>query len=118
MGVCLKLFRWKKGRQNSGYDKMLLAGSKRFLLPFDLYLLRFTKGAEVPLHKDPIKKGQHHRLNVVLKKATKGGEFVCTEVIWQSERIKYFRSDIAEHAVTRVEKGTRYVLSLGWVRQA
>jgi len=45
----MKLFHWQKGRQKTGYDKMLLATAKRFPLPFDLYLLKFGEGTEVPL---------------------------------------------------------------------
>ena len=96
---------------------MLLATSKRFPRPFDLYLLRFAEGAEVPPHKDPVSEGEHHRLNLVLKKAKQGGKFICDEALWETSRIKYFRSDISEHAVTRVTSGTRYVLSLGWLRK-
>ena len=113
----MKLFRWQKGRQKTGYDKMLLATAKRFPLPFDLYLLRFNEGSEVPSHKDLVQKGEHYRLNIILKKAKSGGDFLCSEALWQTSRIKYFRSDISEHAVTKVTKGTRYVLSLGWLKQ-
>ena len=113
----MRIFRWQKGRQKSGYDKMLLATAKRFPLPFDLYLLRFNEGSEVPLHKDPVRLGEHYRLNIVLKKAKRGGEFICQEMLWQTSRIKYFRSDISEHAVTKVSQGTRYVLSLGWLKK-
>ncbi len=114
----MKLFRWQKGRQQTGYDKMLLATAKQFPLPFDLYLLRFSEGTEIPLHKDPVMNGEHHRLNIVLKHAKEGGRFICEETLWQTARIKYFRSDISEHAVTKVTRGTRYVLSLGWLRKS
>lgn len=61
-------FRWREGRQRSGYEKMLLLANP-ILLPFDCYLLRF-------------------------------------------------RPDRSPHSVTRVIEGTRYVLSVGWVRGA
>jgi hypothetical protein len=62
-----------------------------------------------------VKEARHYRLNVVLKASPRGGEFVCATPIWQSRRIKFFRPDACEHSVTRVEGGSRYVLSLGWV---
>ena len=114
----MKLLRWQKGRQETGYDKMLLATAKRIPLPFDLYLLKFGVGSEIPPHKDPVEVGEHYRLNIVLKKAKEGGDFICSETLWQTSRIKYFRSDISEHAVSKVTVGTRYVLSLGWLRNS
>ncbi|MFC6977979.1 hypothetical protein [Microbulbifer taiwanensis] len=61
--------------------------------------------------------GRHYRLNIVIKRAKSGGEFLCDSPIYESARIKLFRPDIAEHAVSEVQSGTRYVLSLGWVRR-
>lgn len=109
------LFRWQSGRQQTGYDKMLLAGGY-WPVPFDLYLLRFNEGSELPPHVDVVTKGEHYRLNIVLKAAKMGGEFVCNSPIFANARIKYFRSDISEHAVTKVLAGRRYVLSLGWIK--
>ena len=111
----MKWLRWSKGRQQSGYDKMLLLGSY-WPLPFDVYLLRFNQGSEIPPHTDAVETGQHFRLNMVLKSARSGGEFVCSEPIYESSRVKYFRPDLCEHSVTKVEEGTRYVLSVGWVK--
>jgi hypothetical protein len=45
--------RWQKGRQNSGYDKLLLAAVP-FPIPFDCYLLRFPEGSQIPPHRDPV----------------------------------------------------------------
>jgi len=108
-------FRWQRGRQMSGYDKMLLLQSM-WPLPFDCYILKFPEGAEIAPHVDTVKQGAHYRLNIVIKRAGSGGEFVCANPIYASERIKYFRPDVSEHSVTRVDKGSRYVLSIGWVR--
>jgi hypothetical protein len=36
--------------------------------------------------------------------------------IYSSSRIKLFRPDQSEHSVTKVRGGSRYVLSIGWVR--
>lgn len=113
-GYIQNLFRWKSGRQNTGYEKMLLLVNP-FLLPFDLYILRFKTGTEIPTHTDPVHKKRHYRLNIVLCQARCGGDFVCSEPIFETRRIKLFRPDVSPHSVTKIESGTRYVLSLGWV---
>ncbi len=109
-------FRWQVGRQHSGYDKMLLLQSM-WPLPFDVYILRFPEGSEIAPHTDPVKSGRHYRCNIVLWRAKSGGEFLCATPIYASSRIKLFRPDACEHSVTRVNNGSRYVLSLGWVRR-
>ena len=107
-------FRWRRGRQGTGYDKMLLA-TAAWPLAFDSYLLRYPEGSEIPPHTDPVSRGRHYRLNVVLWSPRSGGEFVCATPIFATRRIKFFRPDACEHAVTRVAGGSRYVLSVGWV---
>ena len=107
-------FRWQRGRQGTGYDKMLLA-TARWPIPFDSYLIRYPDGSEIPAHTDPVAIGRHFRLNIVLKSPSSGGEFVCSSPIFQTRRIKLFRPDACEHSVTRVMGGSRYVFSLGWV---
>lgn len=84
--------------------------------PFDVYILIFREGQEIPPHVDKVDRGEHYRLNIVLKASESGGEFICRSPIFENRRIKYFRSDISEHAVSRVLKGSRYVLSIGWVK--
>jgi hypothetical protein len=109
-----KWLRWDKGRQKTGYDKMLLLANP-ILLPFDCYLLHFPEGSGIPPHRDPVKSGRHFRLNFVIKRSPRGGEFVCDQPIFQSKRLNLFRSDRCTHSVTTVEGGSRYVLSIGWV---
>ncbi|WP_341501278.1 hypothetical protein [Gallaecimonas sp. GXIMD4217] len=53
----------------------------------------------------------------MLKKARHGGEFHCADPLYATERLKLFRPDISEHWVSRVEAGSRYLLSIGWVRK-
>ena len=110
-------WRWQRGRQGTGYDKMLLL-TARWPLPFDSYVIRYPEGSEIPPHTDPVQAGRHYRLNIVLKSSPSGGEFVCAAPIYASRRIKLFRPDACEHSVTRVVGGSRYVLSVGWVRKA
>jgi len=108
--------RWQEGRQNSGYLKMLL-----FTLPwpikFDLYLLKFPEGSKILSHRDEVGEGKHYRINLVLKKAKQGGKFKCESSIYESSRIKFFRPDISIHEVSEVCKGSRYLLSIGWIRK-
>ncbi len=85
-------------------------------MPFDCYLLRYSPGALIAEHKDPVTDRKHCRLNIIVREATVGGDFRCQNPIYSSARIKIFRPDISPHSVTRVEKGTRYVFSLGWTR--
>jgi hypothetical protein len=115
MSILSKLFRWERGRQKSGYDKMLLCGAI-WPIKFDLYLLKFPQGSEIAPHTDKVESGKHYRLNVVLKNADEGGEFTCKNPIFETSRIKLFRPDICEHQVSKIEKGTRYLVSLGWVK--
>ena len=109
--------RWRSGRQESGYDKMLLLANP-FLVPFDCYLLRFRTGSEIPSHTDPVSDKRHYRLNIIVRKAKQGGEFLCSDPIYENRRIKLFRPDVSSHSVTKVTEGTRYVVSIGWVRGA
>ena len=106
--------RWRKGRQLTGYDKMLLLANP-FLIPFDCYLLRFPDGCEVPPHRDSVESGRHFRLNLILRRSTRGGEFRCETPIVDWSRVKLIRPDKSVHSVTRVEGQSRFVLSIGWV---
>jgi hypothetical protein len=112
-GYVGKWLRWEQGRQLTGYDKMLLLAG-RFPVPFDCYLLRFPEGSEISPHRDPVTGRRHYSLNIILKKSPGGGDFVCGDPIVDYGRIKFFRSDVREHSVTRVIGGRRYVLSVGW----
>ncbi|MFZ6844949.1 2OG-Fe(II) oxygenase [Undibacterium sp. RuTC16W] len=109
-----KAFRWQRGRQGTGYDKMLLLTAP-WPLPFDSYIIRYPEGAEIPPHTDPVQNGRHYRLNLILKSPRSGGDFICATPIYSSKKIKLFRPDACEHSVTRVVGGSRYVLSVGWV---
>lgn len=109
-----KAFRWQRGRQGTGYDKMLLLTAP-WPLPFDSYIIRYPDGAEIPPHTDPVQNGRHYRLNLILKSPRSGGDFICATPIYSSKKIKLFRPDTCEHSVTRVVGGSRYVLSVGWV---
>lgn len=106
-------WRWSAGRQGTGYEKCLLL-TGYWPRPFDCYLLRYRKGQGIPPHTDPVANGRHFRLNIVLRKS-RGGEFQCKDPLFTWRRVFLFRSDLSIHAVSPVESGTRYVLSIGWV---
>lgn len=117
------IFRWRPGRQGTGYRKMLLAESS--WLGFDVYLLDYPPGVGIPRHTDPVEGKKHHRINVVLR-----GSLVAFHVVVPSSglvqpwmlrsflggRVVKFRPDVLEHGVTAGE-GRRLVLSIGWVRR-
>ena len=105
---------WIEGRQGSGYYKLKIFESK--LLKMDCYILKYPEGSYIDVHKDPVPEPyEHHRLNVILKKAEKGGTFLL-DYVEQTGRIHKFRPDIQEHNLHRIEKGIRYVLSIGWLK--
>lgn len=108
------MFKWVEGRRKTGYCKMPLL-INNFILPFDVYILKFPEGCEVRPHIDTVSGFRHFRLNLILKKAKIGGEFFCETSYINTPRIKIFRPDKYVHSVSKVEKGCRYVLSIGWV---
>ena len=109
--------RWDRGRQETGYLKKTLYTFRLGRFGTDAYLLKFPEGCDVPTHTDPVDDSRHYRLNVVLQHAESGGEFVCDDPIVDLPRIKVFRPDKNLHSVRRIEKGTRFVLSLGLALQ-
>ena len=107
-------WRWARGRQGTGYAKLLLA-TLPWPLPFDCYLIRYPVGSAIPRHVDPVSGRRHFRLNVVVRASRAGGEFLCDRPLFQTRRIKFFRPDVSAHEVTEVRGGPRYVLSVGWL---
>lgn len=103
--------KWQTGRQNSGYDKLPLLQGKKF----DFWLLRFREGGYINWHVDKVDTGRHYRLNIFVKPAEIGGEFRTNGSIIKNRFFCLFRPDIHRHSVTPVNKGTRYVLSFGFV---
>lgn len=111
----MKLFHWISGRQEGGYDKLPLVAFD--WLPIDAYVIRYREGSYIHPHTDSVTNKKHFRVNVIVKKAESGGEFVCPDAIINTDRVKFFRPDIHEHSVTAIEQGTRYVLSIGWAKK-
>lgn len=105
---------WTKGRKNSGYYKIKLLESK--WLKFDVYLLKYPEGSEIALHIDPAPTNyEHHRINLELNSDFSGGIPVVEGHV--KGRAYRFRPDIQKHHVTEVVRGTRYVLSIGWLKR-
>ena len=105
---------WIRGRQETGYLKRPLFAFRIGPLRTDAFVLKFPEGCDVPRHHDRVDGCRHYRLNVVLQHADRGGEFVCDDPILNLSRIKFFRPDKSPHSVSRIDKGTRYVLSIGF----
>lgn len=108
--------KWVDGRQNGGYQKMLIYQFSLFGKGFDCYLLRYKELDEIPAHTDPVPGKKHYRLNIELKHATIGGDlFFYQKRQWKHQYKKYvlFRSDLQPHKVTKVIKGERLVLTFG-----
>lgn len=110
----MKLF--EPGRQGTGYRKLKLFSSKR--IGCDMYILWYPEDSHVPMHVDPVSSGKrHYRLNIVLKNAIVGGCFTASNTIKEIPNYLYlFRPDKELHGVSRVAYGSRWVLSIGWVR--
>ena len=110
------MFKWELGRQNdSGYSKLTLL---RLTWPFkmDMYILKYPQNSYIQWHKDEVAFGKHYRANLVLRKSI-GGNFLTKQFApkYEGKRFVLFRPDVIEHCVTHVVKGTRYVLSIGWI---
>jgi hypothetical protein len=114
----VKLWRWNKGRQGTGYDVFPFLISK--WLKADCYLIRLKKGVTVSEHKDEVKIGRHFRFNIHFG-WFKGGVLSNEKFIWDGRtsvrRGAYlFRPDESKHSVSEVTSGTLYIFSVGWLR--
>ena len=102
--------KWVKGRLGTGYEKLLLCQLK-WPIKFDIYIIRLKEGNRIPVHFDKVENYFHFRLNIILKKAKIGGNYIG-ESIYQNNRLIYFRPDIMEHSVSEVFRGERYIFSI------
>lgn len=106
--------KWEHGRQKTDYLKFKVFSSNFLLM--DLYLLKFPKGSKIPFHRDTVSFGNHYRLNIIVWPFFKGGKFQCEKTIIKIPNFLYlFRSDKYKHGVSKITKGTRYVISFGKV---
>lgn len=108
----MRLWRWGNDVHNTGYRIFTLMYIKK--IRWDIYLFHYPEGSYIPKHKDPSKYGKHYRFNITLKKPKKGGEFKCRNVVFKWKRFCLFRADANYHRVTKIEQGSRWVLSFGF----
>ena len=82
-----------------------------------VYLVRYAAGHSILPHVDMVPEGRLYKLNCVLVKPESGGEFICERTILDLQgRLVLFRPDLYQHRVTRIERGSRWLLSLALVR--
>lgn len=114
----VKYWRWTDGRQGSGYKIFYM-----WNWLFDFLIIRYPTNSFIHWHNDPVPAPlKHHRINIVLWEAEKGGEFERQLDLHNGQRtfqktkqrFMRFRPDIEKHMVHRITKGERWVLSLGW----
>lgn len=81
------------------------------------YLVRYPEGHKVVPHVDMVSGGELYKLNCVLVKPGKGGEFICEKNIFNLfGRLYLFRPDLYQHRVSRIERGNRWLLSFAFTR--
>lgn len=93
----------------TGYRKCKLAGWRE---RWDVYLIDFPAGSEIPTHTDPVPGREHWRANFTL--------FGDREVFQGKAVIAWgplvvFRPDITPHSVSRINRH-RLVLSFGFTK--
>lgn len=108
----MNLFRWEKGRQGSGYDKLTLLYSR--LLMADAYILKVPKGVSIPKHTDSAPPHSNHfRINVTVF------GHLRMETSQPVKRIgdwfSFFRPDNVVHWADAPKRDT-YIFSFGWIR--
>ena len=82
-----------------------------------IYLVRYPEGHKVVPHVDMISGGRLYKLNCVLVKPESGGEFVCDKSLFNLfGRLILFRPDLHQHRVSRIERGSRWLLSFALTR--
>lgn len=78
----------------------------------NIYLVRYPEGHKVVPHVDMVSEGRLYKLNCILAKPGSGGEFICEKNIFNLfGRLYLFRPDLYEHRVSKIERGSRWLLS-------
>lgn len=76
------------------------------------YLVGYPEGHKVVPHLDMIADGRLYKLNCLLVKPRSGGEFACEKSIFNLfGRVILFRPDLYQHQVSKIERGSRWLLS-------
>jgi len=78
----------------------------------NIYLVHYRAGHRIVPHVDMVSEGKLYKFNWVLIKPKAGGEFICERPIFNLfGRFILFRPDIHEHEVSRIDRGSRWLLS-------
>lgn len=79
---------------------------------FAVCLVHYGEGHRVAPHVDMVARGRLYKLNLVLIKPKRGGQFFCERNIASLfGRLILFRPDLNVHEVSRIEHGNRWLLS-------
>ena len=85
---------------------------------FAVYLVHYSTGHAIMPHVDMVAEGRLYKLNCILVKPQAGGEFRCEKTILNLfGRVVLFRPDLYQHAVSRIERGSRWLLSVAVTRR-
>lgn len=84
---------------------------------YGAYVIAYAEGAEKTVHVDPVpRKGfEHERVVVCLQAAEEGGLLLVNGGLapLSAGEMVFFRADLSEHAVSKVTRGERIVLTVG-----
>lgn len=131
---------WKPGRQHTGYRILKLFDLRLPRWSMDTYIIRCPQGSWIPEHTDTVPSRKHWRLNLVLWAPEKGGDLVFkrSNVVigmnhYKDAHLKYktwefkrkgvayrrllyilFRPDILTHSMRRIDRGSLWMLSIGF----
>lgn len=112
-----KWLTWEQGKEGIGYSRMLLFK----LFNVDCWLFKMPEGSKIFCHFDKVAKGyEHHRINVILKRAKDGGMGGALDSGGYKSlhrRVHRYRPDIQWHWIDKVHKGTMYFISIGFLRR-
>lgn len=82
-----------------------------------IYLVYYPQGHAIMPHIDMVSEGRLYKLNCVLVRPRAGGSFHCEKTIFNLfDRLVLFRPDIYQHRVSRIERGSRWLLSFAFMR--
>jgi len=91
----------------------ILFHSKRL----SIYLVHYPEGHKIGPHLDMVSEGRLYKLNYVLLKPRAGGEFFCEKNMFNLfGRLYLFRPDLYQHGVSKIERGSRWLLSFALTR--
>lgn len=110
-----EMFKWKEGRQKTGYRVMKLFQTT-WPRPMDAYLIHYPKGSYIDIHTDPVLGFEHWRCNITLKRPLDRSGLSFQHGKYNSRRLSIFRSDYP-HRVYKSVIGDRLVLSFGYCKK-